>query len=110
MCKCISYNLPEKQQTDASVVMRLPFPNKPVGEPEVPHKKVSIDFCIANTIKHLWENGIYTKGSCCNHNKGKPSIVVNEKTTKEEADKIRKIIKEVDGRDWIIYSWILTKI
>ena len=110
MCKCISYNRPEDYQTDKGVILIPPFPNKPVGESEVPHKKVVIDFCIADVIQHIWKNGIYTLGSCCGHNKSNPNVILESNTTKETADKVRKIIKEDDGREWKIMSWILTEI
>ena len=107
-CKCISYNQPEDWQTDTSLVLTPPFPSKPVGEAEIPHKKVSIDYCIAFVIIQLWKKGIYTLGSCCGHNKVNPSVILSN--NKLMALEIEHIIKTIDNRDWDIYEWRLTKI
>ncbi len=108
-CKCISHNQPEDWQIDKSIALTPPFPNKPVGETEIPHKKVSIDYCIANVVQLLWKKGIYTLGSCCGHNKVNPSIILdNNKSIM--ALEIEYIIKMIDNRNWDIYEWRLTKI
>ena len=102
MCKCISNNQPEDWQTDKLVPLK--YDDSGI---------VGIDFCIATTIKHLWDNGIATGGSCCGHNQENPSIVIQKnklEPAKKEAEKIRKLIAEVDDREWIIYSWILKSI
>lgn len=35
---------------------------------------ITVDKCIVNEIKYLWELGIKTAGSCCGHNLGAPMI------------------------------------
>ncbi len=46
--------------------------NSPTKEVRV---NVSIDECIVNDIKSLWESGIQTTGCCCGHNNKFPSFV-----------------------------------
>lgn len=38
--------------------------------------KVSVDKCMFNEIKYLWNNKIKTTGCCCGHNIQKPFINV----------------------------------
>jgi hypothetical protein len=64
-CKCISSNRPKEWQEDEAIVLD---PNK-YFDYDSKAKKVSVDYCIADVIKYLWENGIWTVGSCCGHNK-----------------------------------------
>lgn len=68
-----------------------------------------IDACIANTIKHLWENGIKTRGSCCGHGDVLPSLVLTNNTTDKDAAAIRNIIADVDPREWKLMSWRLVE-
>lgn len=113
MCKCVSNNRPEEWQTSPCVRMIPPFPSKPVGGEEIPHKPIYVDACIANVLQAIWDEEIYTLNSCCGHNgmfSEKPSIVFEQNLTKEKADKIREIIKRVDDRDFKLMSWILTEV
>ena len=98
MCNCKSYNQPEEDQIDESVVLPLD------------DGTVCIDKCISKVIKHLWKNDIYTISSCCGHNKRKPSLVFTENLSGIEAYRIKRIIKEIDDRDFDIMSWILTNL
>ncbi len=110
-CKCISHNQPEDWQTDKSIILTPPFPSRPVGEAEIPHKTVCVDYCIAKVIQFLWEKGIYTTGSCCGHNKVNPSVIVSgNKLLSIQVLVIEGIIKALDNRSWDIYEWRLTKI
>ena len=60
---------------DKSVVLDLPS-HIDIGRKT---RTVTIDKCIANVIKHLWLNNIQTKGCCCGHNKGVPSVGIDSK-------------------------------
>lgn len=39
-------------------------------------KKITVDRCLEDEIKHLWSLGIETNGCCCGHNKIDPYIGV----------------------------------
>ena len=41
-------------------------------------KNVTIDTCVVEDVKLLWENGIETYGSCCGHNKAVPMINIDK--------------------------------
>ena len=73
-------------------------------------KTVCVDACISHVIKHIWNNGVFTKGSCCGHNGkyGKPSIILDSSI--KNADKVRKLISEVDERDFKLMSWNLIEV
>lgn len=103
MCNCKSYNWAIGEDEEAVLT-----PPEELGL----HRgdTVFIDACIANVIKHLWDNGIATLNSCCGHNRVAPSIVVQQNCTDDEAENIRQTIAEVDDRDWVILSWKLTSI
>jgi len=68
---------------------------------------VSIDECIISTIQQLWDNNIITHGCCCGHNKDNPSIVVESNYNTDDIIKIKRILKQIDNRKWIIYQWRL---
>lgn len=65
----------------------------------------AIDSCIAPVIKHLWDNDIWTIGSCCGHNGffGRPSIILGD--GEDNYTKIRELIKEVDDRNFELSQW-----
>jgi hypothetical protein len=90
MCKCISYNQPEKYQIIKTKILFYKYLNK----------TVCIDACIADCIKQLWEAGIKTTGSCCGHNKNKPSVIVKTNTEKKVAF---TLLKEIDDRQWDVF-------
>lgn len=106
-CKCISQNRPNKTQKVPCVKIIPPFPNRPYGSVSTPHKPVLIDACIVKVLEHLWVNNIYTLNSCCGHNWGNPSIVLENNTHEENAEVVRKLIAEVDKREWDIQTWKL---
>ena len=68
-------------------------------------RSISADKCMVKVLTYLWKNNIETKSHCCGHGKRPPSIVVNEVYGDDEIEKICKIIKEVDSRDFEIYQW-----
>jgi len=92
MCDCHSYN------------WEIGF-EKPV-QFSYDGKTIEIDSCIAEVINHLWTNKIDTLGSCCGHNKESPSVVIS---TNENPAEVRKLLLEVDNRNWIIMRWELIK-
>lgn len=65
----------------------------------------SIDACIAPVIKHLWDNGVWTIGSCCGHGGrfGTRSIVLGE--NEDNYSRIRELIKEKDNRYFELSQW-----
>jgi hypothetical protein len=100
MCNCHSYNWEVGQE-----------PNVILEAPEWSHKDtICIDACIASIIQHLWDNGIVTLNSCCGHNKKNPSIVLTESISENYANAVRRIISEVDDREFTLYSWKLTEV
>lgn len=111
MCKCVSSAIGKttKWQTDKQVKLIPPFPTRPFGGKSTPHKPIYVDACIVKVLKYLWERNIYTKSSCCGHNTQNPSIVVESNLPEESAKIIRKLIAEVDDREWEICSWKLIK-
>ena len=66
---------------------------------------IAIDACIAPVIQHLWDNGVVTRSCCCGHNIQPPSIILEDNLTARDAAVVRKIIAEVDRRNFILYSW-----
>jgi hypothetical protein len=98
-CNCRSYNLDIGSTPE--VIMVWPWGDSPDFD-----YSVAIDACISHVIRRLWDAGINTQNSCCGHNKEKPSIIFDENSlSKSRADEIRKIIKEVDDRDFDIICW-----
>ena len=53
------------------------------SEPERHKKVVSIDICISNEIKDLWNRGIKTTGCCCGHGRKLGFIEVDDKNIKD---------------------------
>ncbi len=72
-------------------------------------RKVYVDGCIAHVIQHLWANKIITLSCCCGHNERNPDIVVDGKLLSKfhYMNKIFKLIKEVDDREWEVSQWEL---
>lgn len=66
------------------------------------NRKVGIDCCISDVIKHLWNNEIETLCCCCGHDKANPSVVVGQGASIE---KVFKLILEVDKREWTVSRW-----
>ena len=71
--------------------------------PEAVVNGVSLDACIADTIRYLWDNGVSTQGSCCGHNRTTPSIVLAD--GEENYSRIRKLIAEKDDRYYELSQW-----
>lgn len=100
-CGCISYNRPEADQTRPEVILMPPFQDK----------TVCIDACIAEAIETLWDNGIVTRGSCCGHGQiDRPSVVLGEGTTDDDARRVHDILRECDGRQWDVLAWRLVSV
>ena len=64
------------------------------------NRNVCIDKEIHKVIKHLWNNGIDTLNCCCGHKMMKPSVIINSENS--NIKKTKKIIAEIDNRDWEI--------
>lgn len=92
MCDCYSYN------ADTGKTPNVLIQHKTSGTK-------AIDACIAPVIQKLWDNNIWTIGSCCGHNGkfGIPSIVLGE--NEDNYSKIRELIKEVDERHFELSQW-----
>lgn len=92
MCDCHSYN------GDFGKTPEVLITHKTNGTK-------AIDACIAPVIQKLWDNDIWTIGSCCGHNGrfGQPSIVLGEH--EDNYSKIRTLIKEVDDRNFELTQW-----
>lgn len=74
------------------------------------NRTVTIDECIVDTIKYLWENGIDTSGSCCGHEKSLPNLVIPDGYNDKEIIRIMGLIKEIDSREWDICQWRITRL
>ena len=79
-------------------------------DPDKKVRSVSVDGCIVHVIKHLWANGIDTRGNCCGHRQANPSVIVDTKHyTGAELDRIFDVIAEVDDRCWELDVWELVR-
>lgn len=87
MCNCHSYN------KDTGTKKEVIITNRFTGH------KISIDDCISYLINHLNLVGIETIGSCCGHNKKKPSIVL---ANKNEINICKSLISKLDHREFNI--------
>lgn len=65
---------------------------------------IMLDHCIADAVQALWAAGHMTLGSCCGHNREVPSLVL---ASGEDADAVRAVIEDVDGRQFRLYQWKL---
>lgn len=111
MCNYYSYNqdsIDKKENMDLDKILWNPFTKK----------EVSVDYCIAEVIKAIWDSGIDTGGCCCGHNMENPSVILRgqelvgrgEDGALDEVGRVQEIIDRLDGREWDILSWRLTKI
>lgn len=114
-CNCRSYN-GDFGETPEAV---LPIP-KHFG----PHyyasgqrkETVCVDACIAHVIQHLWDNHVWTENSCCGHNgkSGPPGIILpgaaNREQVKEQASEVRRLIAQVDNREFKLQAWVLAEV
>lgn len=83
MCNCVSYNLPEPYQMDDPVIIN----------------GISVDACIADTMRAVWNAGISTGYCCCGHGRQDPSIIIAHVG---DVEYTRKVIEAVDNRRWQI--------
>lgn len=92
LCDCHSYN------GDFGTIPTVQIQHKTAGTK-------SIDACIAPVIQKLWDNDIWTIGSCCGHNGkfGFPSIVLDG--NEDNYTHIRELIKQVDDRNFELTQW-----
>lgn len=89
-----------------SVVLKTP--NSIITSYHNNGKTVSIDVEIAETIKWLWKNGVKTIGCCCGKGRklgNRPSVILPEEYSDADIAKIKKIIKKIDKRNWIVCQW-----
>jgi len=98
MCDCKSYNGFNEAHGGASEVV---LPKPPWSQKE---NGICVDACISEAIKMLWENGVVTRGCCCGHNTTDPTVVVSEDV---ETNRVLQLLKENDGRNWIVNRWEL---
>ena len=96
-CNCHSYNADVGET-----------PNRVMTAPD--GKEVCIDECIADTLQHLWNNNIDTLNSCCGHGRTKPSIVLNQSLSKDDANHVRELIRKTDHREFDLLSWHLINV
>ena len=61
-------------------------------DPGKENRSACIDECIVDVIKHLWKNNISTQGCCCGHGKRNPDIVIEQKYSQDECDKLMVVI------------------
>ena len=108
MCDCFSYNWQEGETPPV-----LLDPNKYIEHDGDPLKQVSVDACIADQVKMLWQSGVWTEGSCCGHNgeffngrvDGRPYVIVSSSADAEAAV---ALLKEHDpDRNWRVLQWQL---
>ena len=96
-CNCHSYNTGVGET-----------PNRLMTAPD--GKSVCVDECIADTLQHLWGEGVATLNSCCGHGRVKPSIVLPQRFSKEDASRVRDLIRLVDDREYELLSWHLINV
>jgi hypothetical protein len=65
---------------------------------------VPVDYCLAPTVLHLWQNGIETLGSCCGHGREEPSLILKAKHA-DDAKTIFDLIAETDSRNFALSWW-----
>lgn len=93
--KCYSYN--REVGATPEVVLQAPEWSS--------RDTICVDACIAETVKHLWDRGFVTEGSCCGHGFVPPSLVVSGDIS--EVARLKEAIKEVDRRYFTIQQWKL---
>lgn len=96
-CNCHSYNGQEGEEKNK--ILLNPFTSK----------EVCIDYCIADVIQEIWDQGIHTANSCCGHGQLFPTIVIENRN---DGGKIADIIKAFDKKErrWEIKAWVLTDV
>lgn len=69
-------------------------------------KSICIDACITEEIKSLWAKGIETVGSCCGHNRKRPSVILASEIGIAAA---QEVLSE-SSKNWQILIWRLTDV
>lgn len=77
--------------------------------PDKENRTVSLDRCIADTIKALWAADVQTLGCCCGHGKADPDVVIAQGADEEEITRIADLLR-ADGRPWKILQWRLNEV
>ena len=97
-CECQSLNRPEDTGNIASTVL------DPNGyfDWTIPSKLVNVDACIAKYVIKLWEENIWTQGSCCGHNGMFPRNIILENW--RDAERAHKAV----GNKIELLAWKLT--
>ena len=98
-CNCHSYNWQTWETKE--VILEMLEGILPDGTKK--YKKVSIDYCISDTIKYLWDNWVSTGSSCCGHGRTSPHIVFS---SVEDAIKGKELIKQIDSRYYELSYWV----
>lgn len=104
-CNCHSYNWaigarPERILTPPENLGITSFDGKS-------KTSIVVDACIADVIEHLWKNSIITLGCCCGHGKQAPSIILQDKASQVDSEKVRSLIVEIDDRYFQLLAWNL---
>lgn len=99
MCNCKSYNWQIGEEQDVIL-----DPNEYFCW-DTPARTVCVDACIADQIKMLWENKIWTVGCCCGHGNMNPDVIISEGADPEEAKCLLK--KNDPNRKWDVLQWQL---
>lgn len=71
---------------------------------------IALDHCLATTVQALWEAGYITLSSCCGHGKNAPSLVLEGGVGPEVVASIRRLIADVDGREFRLYQWQIVEV
>lgn len=95
MCDCKSYNLGGGK-----------VENKILSSPQEKDHGVCVDACIAEIVSKIWDEGIYTVGCCCGHEKGdeKGYIQLDDSASMEDIRKVQEIVKSF-GRKIPVCQW-----
>ena len=78
-------------------------------------KSCSYDGCMDKEVIELCDAlnclpGVETEISCSGHGKEPPNIIIGQGYKEKDITKIKKIIKSIDDRYWIIYQWGLVRV
>lgn len=82
MCNCKSYNWEVGDQPEVVLDIAAYFPES------AKENGVCIDACIAESVKALWKEGIFTRGSCCGHNKTPSSVIIENASDLKKAQTV----------------------
>lgn len=71
-------------------------------------RPIMVDACIADAVRHLWDAGHVTLGSCCGHGQGRPSLVLG--ADERDFAAVVGVLAEVDDREWELLQWQLVEV